>query len=337
MMKFKPSSLKPSLFKKKPLRTLAAFTVASLLSVSANAYDKVYIFGDSLSDTGNAKIFSGNADNPYFPERFSNGPVAADVVAAAYGQTATPSLFLLGAEAGNNYAVGGAKAVDDDGDESTFDTNLPSQINTFLAYNGYSAPSDALYMIVMGGNDLFAAQGIRTGVVNADTGEARTEIRQAARASVKNAVSTLEAQVMKLIAAGAQNIIIGNAPDIGAVPATDNLVAGLLAGAQTNAQVRRIGKIHTASTKLSALFNRKLSRAIGRMERASGLDIMEWDMFTFLSNQIDGGEDLGFTNTEDACDTLPLCEGFVFVDGVHPTTIVHQRAGAEVLSIINEQ
>jgi len=143
--------------------------------------------------------------------------------------------------------------------------------------------------------------------------------------------------VMKLIWAGAKNIMIGNAPDIGTVPATDNLVASLLATAQNNAQIRRANRLYGASTKLSALFNRKLSRATGRIEKTSGLDILEWDMSTFLTNQIEGGEDLGFTNTEDACDTLPVCEGFVFVDGVHPTTVVHQRAGAEVLSIIQGQ
>jgi len=318
----------------KSFKKLSVLITTAVISLSANAYDNIYIFGDSLSDTGNAKVFSGNADNPYFPERFSNGPVAVDVATAAYGLTATPSLFLLGQELGNNYAVGGAKAVDNDGDETTPDTNLPTQVNSYLAFHGGMADPEALYMVIMGGNDLFAAQGIRAGVVTAETGEERSAIRQAARKSVKTAVETFEAQVMKLVAAGAQHILIGNAPDIGAVPATDGLVSNLLATAETNAQMRRANRIFSASTKLSALFNRKLSRAIGRIEKESGLDIMEWDMFTFLTNQIEGGEDLGFTNTEDACDTLPLCEGFVFVDGVHPTTAVHQRAGAEVLGII---
>jgi len=305
-----------------------------LATTTANAYDQIYIFGDSLSDTGNAKVFSGNAENPYFPSRFSNGPVAADVVTAAYGLLATPSLFLLGAETGNNYAVGGARAVDADGDESTFDTHLPTQVNTFLAYHGNAAPADALYMITMGGNDLFAAQAIRAEVVTAESGEQRATLRKAARESINTAVTTLEAQVMKLIAAGAQNILIGNAPDIGAVPYTDGVVAGLLANAETNGEIRRANRLHGVSTKLSALFNRKLSRAIGRIEKASDLDIMEWDMFTFITNQIEAGEDVGLTNTDDACDSLPLCEGFLFVDGVHPTTVVHQRAGMEVLSII---
>jgi len=321
----------------KYLKQLAVIAATTLISVSASAYDSIYIFGDSLSDTGNAKVFSGNSENPYFPERFSNGPVAVDYVTGAFGLTATPSLFLLGGEFGNNYAVGGAKAVDEDGDETTFDTNLPTQVNTFLAYHLGQAPEDALYVLIMGGNDLFAAQGIRAGIVAAETGAERSAIRKASRASVITAVETLEAQVMKLVAAGAKNILIGNAPDIGAVPATDDLVAGLLATATTNGQIRRANRMIGASTKLSALFNRKLSRAIGRIERSSDLDIMEWDMFTFLSNQIDGGEDLGFTNTEDACDTLPGCEGFVFVDGVHPTTVVHQRAGVEALSIIQAQ
>ena len=321
----------------KVIKRITTLLAMSLISVGANAYDQIYFFGDSLSDTGNAKVFSGNADNPLFPSRFSNGIIGVDVVSAAYGLQATPSLFLLGAEAGNNYAVGGARAVDADGDESTFDTHLPTQVNTFLAYNGYSAPSDALYMIVIGGNDLFAAQAVRSGAVAASTGEERRALRQAARESVKSAVLSLEAQIMKLVAAGAQHILIGNTPDIGAVPYTDEVVAGLLALAETNAQERRANRMYDASTKLSALFNRKLSRAIGRIEKVSGLDLLEWDTSAFITSQIEGGEDVGLTNTEDACDSLPLCDGFLFVDGVHPTTVVAQRAGVDVLGVLQAQ
>ena len=320
----------------KPFSQSLTLILSTLISFSAFAYDNIYIFGDSLSDTGNAKIFSGNAANPAFPERFSNGPVAVDIITAAYGLTATPSLFLTGQALGNNYAVGGAKAIDADGNEATPDTNLPTQINSFLAFNGGVADPDALYIVIIGGNDLFAAQAIRAGVVSATSGQERSGIRKAARASVKTAVLTVEAQVMKLVAAGAQNILIGNAPDIGSVPATDLLVANLLANAQTKSQEKKSIRMFEASTKLSALFNRKLSRAIGRIEKNSGLDFFEWDLFGFLTGQVEAGADIGLTNTEDACDSLPACEGFLFVDGVHPTTVVHQRAGIDVLGILQE-
>ena len=191
-----------NLFKKTPLKTAIAFVGATLLSSGASAFDDIYFFGDSLSDTGNINLLYGGQA----ADRFTNGnTVAADVVAAHYGVPIGPSGHLIGQALGNNYAVGGARALDDDGDETTPDTNLPTQVNSYLTFHGGVADPEALYMVIMGGNDLFAAQGIRAGVVAAETGEERAAIRQAARESVKTAVKTLEAQVMKLVAAGAQN------------------------------------------------------------------------------------------------------------------------------------
>ncbi len=55
------------------------------------------------------------------------------VAAGAFGLLLTPSYHLLPVNSfGNNYAIAGAKAVDDDGDESTPDINLPTQVNGFL-------------------------------------------------------------------------------------------------------------------------------------------------------------------------------------------------------------
>jgi len=310
---------------------------AMALSLSASAYDNLYIFGDSLSDTGNAKVFSGNANNPAFPTRFSNGPVAVDVLASAYGLTATPSLFLLGQELGNNYAVGGAIAIDADGDENTPDTNLPTQVNAYLANNGFSADADTLYAVIIGGNDLFAAQGIRATSVSEASGKTRQDIRKASEARVTLAVDSIELQLEKLIVAGAQNILVGNAPDIAAVPSTDGTVAGLLALADDHQETKRAEKMYKYSSKLSAQFNRELAAAVARLEASYGIDIIEWDLASFLSNQIDDADVLGYTNTEDSCQAngdLPVCEGYVFVDGVHPTTVVHQRAGAQVIGLV---
>ena len=90
----------------------------------------------ALSDNGNLHALNAQA-----PVRFTNGPVAAEVVAAQLGLSLTPSYHLLQTPPfGNNYAIAGAKAVDDDGDESTPDINLPTQVNAFLQIHGGVAP-----------------------------------------------------------------------------------------------------------------------------------------------------------------------------------------------------
>ncbi len=329
---------------------LVAFVslLAAAFTVSASGYSNIYVFGDSLSDNGNL-----NALDPAstYGERFTNGPVAVEVVAAALGFSLTPSLHLAGGTSGNNFAIAGAKAVDEDGNEATPDINLPTQVNAFLQINGGSAPSDALYVVLIGGNDIRAAREIRSGAVFAATAEERQAIRQAANESLKAAANSEIAQIKKLIAAGAQHILVANAPDIGAIPETDLVVAGLLANAQTKQQERKATRMPKVTTKLSAKFNRKLDRKLARTEKETGIDFIEYDLFSFLSDQIDNAEDYGYTNTDDACAYMlsqggalhPECDGYVtatgflFYDEIHPTTAAHQAAGIEIVETLLAQ
>ncbi len=324
-----------------------AALLLSFVASHASAFSNVYVFGDSLSDNGNLMAL-----DPNVPERFTNGPVAAEVIAGAFGLTLTPSYHLLPvASFGNNYAIAGAKAVDEDGDETTPDINLPTQVNAFLQIHQYEVPSDALYIVLIGGNDIRAAREIRAGVVFAETGEERRAIRQAARDSIAAAVESQIAQIEKLINAGAQNILVVNAPDIGAIPETDLVAMQLAAGAQSPAQLRKAERLPHVTTKLSAKYNRKLAKKVARLEHRTGLDIIEYDLFGFLSEQISGAEDFGYTNTDDACIYIfsqggavnpecadfPVASGFLFWDEIHPTTTAHQNAGIAIVETILAQ
>ena len=318
--------------------TMKLATAASLLmaafAVNAQSYSNVYVFGDSLSDNGNLRAL---APEQTYGDRFTNGPVAVEVMAAGLGVVLTPSYHLAGGTTGNNFAIAGAKAVDDDGNEATPDINLPTQVNAFLQINGGIAPSDALYVVLIGGNDIRAAREIRAGVVFAANAEERQAIRKAV------------AQINKLVAAGATNILVANAPDIGAIPETDLVSLGLLANAQTKQQQRKAARLPTVSTKLSAKYNRILARKVGRIERQTGLDLIEYDLFDYLTDQIDNAADYGYTNTDDACAYMlsqggalnPECDGYVtatgflFYDEIHPTAVAHQGAGIEMLQLVN--
>jgi outer membrane lipase/esterase len=90
------------------------------------------VFGDSLSDTGNAG-------------RFSNGPVWVEQLAAQLGLSLQPS-----ASGGLNFAVGGARLDPHSGRD-----NLRAQADRYL---GIPRPSGRILHIVFGGgNDLLAA------------------------------------------------------------------------------------------------------------------------------------------------------------------------------------
>jgi len=309
------------------LGLLASATLGLSLQTQATNYSDIYVFGDSLSDTGNLQTFS---QDPAVPSRFTDGPVAVEVLAAQLGLSITNALHLTGSQQGNNFAVAGAVAIDEDGDESTFDINLPTQVNSFLAFNGYQAPQDALYVLMIGGNDIRAARSEIT--------EGEWGARRAAHERIKRATDSFEAQLTKLVAAGAQNILVVNAPNIGAIPETDIAAEQVLASADSFRDWIVGKKLEDITAFFSLVYNSRLAIAVDHVEQAFGVDILEFDLFDYFSDIEDNYQAYGFTNKDDACIYVfsqggafnPECNlsTFVFFDEIHPTTAVHQRAGA---------
>src|SRR5579871_5035334 len=94
---------------------LAAAMAASVTAAPASAgtYSALYVFGDSLVDSGNDYIATSGAQPPasggYNAGRFSNGYNAADYLNfALFGSYSAPELG-----GGTNYAFGGALAASD--------------------------------------------------------------------------------------------------------------------------------------------------------------------------------------------------------------------------------
>ncbi|MFL4999095.1 MAG: SGNH/GDSL hydrolase family protein [Xanthobacteraceae bacterium] len=109
---------------------LAAGSAPSL--ASAAAFDQMVVFGDSLSDTGNAG-------------RFSNGPVWVEQLASQLGLSLEPS-----ERGGLNFAVGGARL-----DPSSGPDNLRAQTDLYLGSPRRAGRT--LHIVFGGGNDLLAA------------------------------------------------------------------------------------------------------------------------------------------------------------------------------------
>ncbi|MFL4998570.1 SGNH/GDSL hydrolase family protein [Microvirga tunisiensis] len=122
------------------LRSLSSFiiiAVISLMNVSVQAqpaFDQIVVFGDSLSDNGNAG-------------RSSNGPVWVEHLAEQLGLSLGPSQA-----GGTNFAVGGARL-----DPRSGNTSLRAQASTYLRTS--RPPGRSLNIVYGGGNDLLAAVG----------------------------------------------------------------------------------------------------------------------------------------------------------------------------------
>jgi len=336
-------------FETQKIRNLkvAALVAAMGLSLGANAaeFSNGYVFGDSLMDTGNVQAFAGD---PTIPERFSNGPVAAEIVAAGLGYSLTPSLHLIpGIPHGNNYSTATATAVDADGDESTLDLNLPTQINSYLFDHGGQASPEDLFSFVIGATDIGNAFNIRAAGVLAETKEERKAAVHTAKNMLKAAAEAEAAQIRKLIAAGAQHIMVINAADYGTTPLADIVKAQTQALATTAKQEKRANRLPEVATRLSVKFNKLLARKVAKIERETGVDIIEFDLFSSFANQIDSADDLGYTNIDTPCIytlaglvinpecvDFPAASGFLYWDEHHPTSTVHQNIAIETLDTI---
>lgn len=277
----------------------------------AGPYSSLYVFGDSLSDTGNVYAATGGTVPvaPYFAGRFSDGPVWIDHLATGLGVPAGATPSLLG---GNNYAFGGARTAGT--------TPVPGLLAQFgglwaPAHPGGADP-DALYVVAGGGNDMRDARSAFTGDTAADQAG-----RQTAAAT---AAGNLLNVVMGLASAGARHILVANLPDLGATPEAAFL--GLTA----------------PSTDASARYNALVAGIEAVAEGlVAGLDVLSFDLAGVAAAIRDdalnhGGATFGITNVVAPCGPFPgslgaSCAVSAFSDALHPTAAAHAIIGAAAL------
>ena len=181
--------------------------MAGVSSANAGPYSAEYVFGDSLSDNGNLAAAFGVTfpDPPSYHDSFTNGPVAVQLLAQSLGLTLNPSLWLTSpaVPAGTNYAVAGATSSPT-ATHGTPAISLPAQVGAFSIYSSGSADPNALYVIMIGGND------VRDAALY-DTGSDATD-------AITAGVGTELAEISTLSAEGAKNFLVVNVPNVGIIP-----------------------------------------------------------------------------------------------------------------------
>lgn len=281
---------------------LAAIALAGAAFGQAPAaapYSRLIVFGDSLSDVGNAHIASGAVPAaPNARGRFSNGPVWIEHVAAGLGLEAAPALG-----GGTNHAFGGARA----GPADSAPPSLLDQVARYLAGPGAGgADPDALYAIAGGANDLLTALDDAT----------------PADAEAATAVGHLETALRRLAAAGARRFLVVNMPDLGRTP---------LARARGTAAEDR-------GTALASAFNRRLEAALDRLEAERPVVVARVDVFALMRAALADPGAYGFADVTEPCQTADgACaapDARMFWDAVHPTAAAHARLGAAVLGLL---
>ncbi|AVH69882.1 SGNH/GDSL hydrolase family protein [Nostoc sp. 'Lobaria pulmonaria (5183) cyanobiont'] len=193
--------------KKWLLRTGLALLIF-IMVVAAKFMDKthpiteLYVFGDSLSDTGMVFRATGGMYPPnptYFQGRYSNGRVWIEYLAES---------LHLSSKQTNNFAYGGSTTG------SVGNSYVPSLLNQVQSFTQthQKTNSDALYVLWAGANDYL--QGVSSATI-----------------PVKNVTTAINS----LTDVGAKKILVANLPDLGQLPATRNSANSVNLSALTQA------------------------------------------------------------------------------------------------------
>lgn len=291
---------------------LALAVLVPAAPAAAGAHQRMVVFGDSLSDPGNAFVLLKDLEVPPFDSLIPDAPYARGALHFSNGATWVEQLSLLDhalPSAGpafllpvvfSNYAVGGARARQ----AGPFD--ISTQVALFVNDFQGHGPADALYLVWAGGNDLRDAL---QALAQDPTGVASAVI-------VQDALFAIRDNLLTLHAAGARKFLVPNAPDLGLTPA-----------------VRLLGPAAQGAARfLSAQFNGGLEAILQGLESGLGASIVRLDVFGILNEIVHDPAAVGLTEAEEPCIALntkvhAFCESpgtFLFWDGIHPTVAGHR-------------
>ena len=295
---------------------LAVFCLLPAVAPADTAYDRLVVFGDSLSDPGNAYVLTGMASKPPYTALIPDYPYARGGHHLSDGATwierlakkmklrksAGPALRVPGKF--SNYAVDRTRACSDSPSPSYID--LTTQVGMFLTQFG-AASDKSLYVMFAGGND------VRDALVNPDMGEM----------ILGCALLSLSDNIQALIAAGARTFLVPNVPNLGLVPAV------ALQGPEAQ----------QAAAEVTSFFNLQLEGILTDIETASGglVRFYRLDTFELLTQTAVQHPEL---NVTDPCIDVfsgTVCKHankYLFWDGIHPTRTGHKLIAEEAVSVL---
>lgn len=306
-------------FRKQAISTgFVLFSFILPLEAKAANYSQLFVFGDSLSDTGNLFNASGGQFPPenlgYFNGRVSNGPNWVDYLSQDLGlSTPTPVLNVLDGTpptGGINYAFGGATTTT----ANTLDSNLfglPQEIGAFtnpLIQNNQTADANALYIVWAGANDYLPT----------------TSPNFTPFTTPETTVSNIAGAVNGLAGVGAKNIMVVNLPSLGNTPLANGLSPFPAPDLPPNTP-DRLNNLTDAHNALLSTTLDNLSSALN----GQNVNLISLDVNALFQEVLDPTRS-PFSNLTDPCILNPSCtnpDEFLFWDGNHPTTATHRLIG----------
>jgi phospholipase/lecithinase/hemolysin len=308
---------------------LAAVSLSVAQSGSARAglssVEKLYVFGDSLSDSGNSGVLSGGAfpAPPYFENRFSNGKVAVEYL----WNILNPgnATFTASLQGGTNYAVGGSSSGKVNSvEQAAYDNKgIAWQLAAFQASHPPFDANTSLFVVRVFPNDVFYYTNANTSGLSVGTyaGDDGGPVPFSALPSI--GVANILGTIQQLASSGAVNFLVVNSPDLSKAPAYLNTPEAPL------------------MADVSQTFNALLQSEVSALSSLNPqLNIKLFDTNSLLNQVLAKPADFGFTNVTTACyANSTVCadpSAYLYWDRLHPTTRGHAlfaRGMAQALGV----
>ena len=288
---------------------------------SAVTFSNLYVFGDSLSDSGQfPDIFAGlpslratNRIDSTDPTS-ETGMVWSQCLSRFLGLgELLPSTPLLGGPSGNNYAVLGLRS----NDILASITEPNGSVVGFASRDGYlieypQADPHALYVVWGGGDDLRDIRDVR-----ATGGDPVSLVTDSQRAA-----DNIMAGIDALHLAGARYILVPNMPGIGDIPESHILGDPAYVNAGNDAanafNDRLLARLNASGANVIQVDVNSLFREFLNDPAAFGFSTEDHRIVAFDSTaftQVPAAEGLNGANSQS-----PDPSGYIFFDGIHPTT-----------------
>lgn len=347
--------------------TLLSFGLST--QAEAASFSQLYIFSDSLSDSGN--IFNLTADlNQIPPElippgleippvtppvppydedgRFSNGLVWVDYLAEDLGLTPTPSTELSVLFPGSQEQS--ILTADPNSGElivSPFFNGITATQSVNFAFGGsqtgFTSEDGIPGLLTQVGwfiNDLNSvnqsADSEALYIVSSGPNDYQTIPNPNPEQTVSNIATTVQA----LYDSGARNIMVSNMPNLGQTPRALSPFAPV-----PSAPLSAVTQVH----------NSLLTQALAQLSLLPDINIIPLDIFSLYEQTFNHPEQFGFTTVTEAClspdpsffpnlnppqsVTFTVCDRpdkYVFWDGIHPTTASHEVLAEFALAQLHE-
>jgi phospholipase/lecithinase/hemolysin len=243
---------------------------------------------------------------------FSNGRTWIERLATDLGMFASAKPALLFPRVYTNYAVGRSRARPPESSEVAICKlcDLTSQVNRFLKDFRQTAPSDALYVVFVGANDLFDAISALPSDLSGDT----------TAAIIEEAISATLSNILALYSHGARTFLVANLPNVAITPAV------IL-------QEPSFPGLSYWASFFSEQYNAGLKDALDGLEMAFGekIQVIRLDVFEALQTLVASPGAAGFSVVDKSCLNFGVVQGaicahpnaYLFWDGIHPTTAGH--------------